>query len=130
MGRTFAGNVKSLWRYPVKSMQGEALEASEIGLKGLLGDRAYALWDVETNRVASAKNPKNGLLCSTVRPSSKTHPKPVSQCRQYTLPSPMAPPLPAHSPILTLSCLTGLSDKYSFSLLSQKTLASINIGQM
>jgi len=58
MARTFVGKLKTLWRYPVKSMQGEVLETSEIGTKGLLGDRAYALWDVATNRVASAKNPK------------------------------------------------------------------------
>jgi len=58
MARTFVGKLKTLWRYPVKSMQGEALEASEIGTQGVLGDRAYALWDVATDRVASAKNPK------------------------------------------------------------------------
>lgn len=58
MGRTLVGKLKALWRYPVKSMQGEALEASEVGEKGLLGDRTYALWDVKTNRIASAKNPK------------------------------------------------------------------------
>ncbi|MEM9091044.1 MAG: MOSC N-terminal beta barrel domain-containing protein [Cyanobacteria bacterium P01_F01_bin.53] len=58
MGRTLVGMLKALWRYPVKSMQGEALEASEVGEKGLLGDRTYALWDVKTNRIASAKNPK------------------------------------------------------------------------
>ncbi len=58
MERTFVGTLKTLWRYPVKSMQGEALELSEIGEGGLLGDRAYALWDMKTSRVASAKNPK------------------------------------------------------------------------
>lgn len=58
MGRIFVGSLKSLFRYPVKSMQGEALETSELGAKGLLGDRTYALWDTQTNRIASAKNPK------------------------------------------------------------------------
>ncbi|MEL6931154.1 MAG: MOSC domain-containing protein [Cyanobacteria bacterium J06600_6] len=57
MKRTLVGNLESLWRYPVKSMQGEELGASEIGTKGLLGDRTYALWDVKTERIASAKNP-------------------------------------------------------------------------
>jgi uncharacterized protein len=55
--RTFVATLKTLWRYPVKSMQGEELNTSDIGTKGLLGDRTYALWDVETKRVASAKNP-------------------------------------------------------------------------
>ncbi|MDR9403139.1 MAG: MOSC domain-containing protein [Halothece sp. Uz-M2-17] len=58
MAQTFVGTLKTLWRYPVKSMQGEELETSDVGKKGLLGDRAYALWDVATSRVASAKNPK------------------------------------------------------------------------
>ncbi len=58
MERTFVGTLKTLWRYPVKSMQGEELDKSDIDIKGLLGDRTHALWDVETKRVASAKNPR------------------------------------------------------------------------
>ncbi len=42
-------------------MQGEELNTSDIGTKGLLGDRTHALWDVETKRVASAKNPREWL---------------------------------------------------------------------
>src|SRR5947199_6119319 len=52
------GSVVSLWRYPVKSMMGEELTSAEITKFGLLGDRAYAVLDVETGKVASAKNPK------------------------------------------------------------------------
>ncbi|PSB25606.1 MOSC domain-containing protein [Stenomitos frigidus] len=58
MVRTIVGSVATLWRYPVKSMLGEELEVSEITERGLLGDRAYALLDVQSGRVASAKNPK------------------------------------------------------------------------
>jgi len=58
MERTLVGSLKGLFRYPVKSMQGEELETSELVSKGILGDRAYALWDIQTSRVASAKNPK------------------------------------------------------------------------
>ncbi|ELS05406.1 putative Fe-S protein [Xenococcus sp. PCC 7305] len=58
MKRTFVGSLKSLWRYPVKSMQGEKLDRSDVGAQGLFGDRAYALWDEKTNRIASAKNPQ------------------------------------------------------------------------
>ena len=50
--------VATLWRYPVKSMMGEELNGAEITAGGLLGDRAYALVDVETGNVISAKNPK------------------------------------------------------------------------
>ncbi|MBW4582319.1 MAG: MOSC domain-containing protein [Tildeniella nuda ZEHNDER 1965/U140] len=58
MVRSLVGSVATLWRYPVKSMLGEELEASEVTEQGLLGDRAYALLDTQSGRVASAKNPK------------------------------------------------------------------------
>lgn len=53
-----AGSVASLWRYPVKSMMGEELNASEVTERGLLGDRAYALIDTTDGKVGSAKNPR------------------------------------------------------------------------
>lgn len=52
------GSVDSLWRYPVKSMLGEELTATELTERGLLGDRAYALVDSVDGKVATAKNPK------------------------------------------------------------------------
>ena len=52
------GSVVSLWRYPVKSMMGEELNATEVTERGLLGDRAYALVDSSDDKVASAKNPR------------------------------------------------------------------------
>jgi uncharacterized protein YcbX len=51
------GTVASLWRYPVKSMRGEELTATEVTEQGLLGDRAYALIDGADGKVATAKNP-------------------------------------------------------------------------
>ena len=50
--------VTELYRYPVKSMLGESLERCRIDERGLVGDRAYALVDVETGAVASAKVPR------------------------------------------------------------------------
>jgi uncharacterized protein len=52
------GSVASLWRYPVKSMQGEELTAAEVTKRGLLGDRAYALVDRSDGKAATAKNPR------------------------------------------------------------------------
>ncbi len=52
------GCVASLWRYPVKSMRGEEIGRSEVTERGLVGDRAYALLDRETGKLASAKNPR------------------------------------------------------------------------
>src|SRR5919201_748406 len=55
---TGEGSVVALWRYPVKSMMGEELNASAVTDRGLLGDRAYALVDRSDGKVASAKNPR------------------------------------------------------------------------
>jgi uncharacterized protein YcbX len=47
-----------LRRYPVKSMLGEDLTEARLDTAGLAGDRALALIDVETGRVATAKHPR------------------------------------------------------------------------
>ena len=39
---TTVGTVESLWRYPVKSMSGEAMTEAFMGFSGLYGDRCYA----------------------------------------------------------------------------------------
>lgn len=53
-----AGSVVGLWRYPVKSMMGEELNAAEVTERGLVGDRRFAVVDAETGKVAGAKNPR------------------------------------------------------------------------
>jgi uncharacterized protein YcbX len=40
--------VIELWRYPVKSLQGELLQTAELTGPGLQGDRRWALFDVES----------------------------------------------------------------------------------
>ena len=52
------GSIRALWRFPVKSMLGEELDAVDVSEGGIIGDRAYALRDTETGKVASAKHPK------------------------------------------------------------------------
>ncbi len=42
---THSAYVAELWRYPVKSMLGESVEAVEIETRGLVGDRLFALRD-------------------------------------------------------------------------------------
>lgn len=37
-----------MWRYPVKSLQGESLETTDVTRDGLAGDRQYAIFDVGT----------------------------------------------------------------------------------
>jgi MOSC domain-containing protein len=55
---TGGGSVVALWRYPVKSMLGEELNASDLTERGLLGDRVFALTDSSDAKIASAKNPR------------------------------------------------------------------------
>jgi len=55
---TSAGTVVGLWRFPVKSMGGERLGQAELTERGLVGDRGYALIDVQTGKVVSAKSVK------------------------------------------------------------------------
>ncbi len=57
-GSTEVGSLGAIWRYPVKSMMGEELNAVDVTDSGLLGDRAYALAEPSTGRIASAKHPR------------------------------------------------------------------------
>jgi len=52
------GSVVGLWRYPVKSMMGEEVNATEVMERGLVGDRQFAVVDAATGKVAGAKNPR------------------------------------------------------------------------
>ena len=58
MAEALVGRVQSLRRYPVKSMLGEELDHASLGQRGVVGDRAYALIDDETQKVVSVKRPK------------------------------------------------------------------------
>ena len=47
--------VLELWRYPVKSLQGERLAEAEIGALGIAGDRRWALFDRDTGLGLTAR---------------------------------------------------------------------------
>jgi uncharacterized protein YcbX len=49
------GTVQSCWRYPVKSLQGIAVDTLSVGSSVIEGDRRYALIDTSTSLVLSAK---------------------------------------------------------------------------
>jgi uncharacterized protein YcbX len=52
------GTIDQLWRFPVKSMQGESVPSVELAASGIIGDRAWALVDPSDGKVVSAKNPR------------------------------------------------------------------------
>lgn len=47
--------VLELWRYPVKSLQGERLDSVAVTDDGLEGDRRFAIYDVETGLGLTAR---------------------------------------------------------------------------
>jgi uncharacterized protein YcbX len=58
------GRVREVWRYPVKSMAGERLEACAVGARGLYGDRGWALRDDAAGEIRGAKTLPALMLCS------------------------------------------------------------------
>ncbi len=70
------GSVVAVWRYPVKSMQGEELNATAITERGVLGDRAYAILDRATGHIASAKHPRKWHMLFACRAAFSEPPQP------------------------------------------------------
>jgi uncharacterized protein YcbX len=56
------GRIGALWRYPVKSLQGEALRNATVGSSGIVGDRAWGVRDVTSGAVLSAKREPRLML--------------------------------------------------------------------
>jgi uncharacterized protein YcbX len=71
------GRVRELWRYPVKSMAGEALAACEVGTLGIAGDRGWAIRDEQVGEIRGAKKLPGLLRCGAryrSEPSAQTIP--------------------------------------------------------
>jgi uncharacterized protein YcbX len=61
--------VLEFWRYPVKSLQGERLEAAEFGPEGIAGDRQWALFDLDTGFGLTARRvPELLFAAARLRP--------------------------------------------------------------
>ncbi len=58
--------VLELWRFPVKSLQGERLDVAELRPGGIEGDRSWALFDVATGFGLTARREPD-LLFATAR---------------------------------------------------------------
>lgn len=58
--------ISALFRYPVKSMQGERLETTTVGPHGIVGDRQWGLLDLDTGLMLTARR-EPALLMSSAR---------------------------------------------------------------
>ena len=80
---TTAMYVQQLWRYPVKSMAGEALERAELRLDGIAGDRLVvaaaptALLRARSNH-DDVPFPTRSRRTSTCRATSRAAPRPAT----------------------------------------------------
>ena len=57
-------HVAGIWRYPVKSMQGEPLEAADVETDGLRFDRSFGIRSVTTGRILTGRRRPELLLAS------------------------------------------------------------------
>lgn len=60
--------ITGLWRYPVASLRGEALEELGFGARGVIGDRGYAVLDAEKGVLVGSSRPGwDALITWTAR---------------------------------------------------------------
>jgi len=52
---TMVGSIASVWRYPAKSMQGDAFASLPVDVGGILGDRGWAVRDEARGGIQGAK---------------------------------------------------------------------------
>ncbi|ARN19351.1 MOSC domain-containing protein [Piscinibacter gummiphilus] len=64
MARVKVGEVRDLWRYPVKGMAGERVATVELGPQGTLGDRRWAVRDTARAEIQSCKFRPDLLRCA------------------------------------------------------------------
>ena len=58
------GTLEQIYRYPVKSMLGERLEAASLGERGIPGDRAWAIRDEVRGGIQGAKKIPGLMSCA------------------------------------------------------------------
>jgi uncharacterized protein YcbX len=104
------GTVEALWRYPVRSVLGEALEAATLGENGVIGDRSYSVVDNDKFAMVSAAiSAKEWSALVGVRAEFVEEPTPDAPPPPVRLLFPDGTELVSDNPALTeqLTALTG-----------------------
>lgn len=104
------GTVRDLWRYPVRSVLGEALEVASLGENGVIGDRSYSV--IENDKfamVSAAMSAKKWSALVGVRAEFVEEPTPDAPPPSARLLFPDGAELLSDDPALAerLSALTG-----------------------
>ena len=60
---SMVGTIKEIWRFPVKSMQGDTVPRAEVSAQGVLGDRVWAMRDEVRREVQWGKMYPALMLC-------------------------------------------------------------------
>ena len=112
--RVEGGSVVALWRYPVKSMMGEEVNAADVTERGLVGDRQFAVVDAATGKVAGAKNPRRWGNFFDFRAAYVEPPQPASKLPAVRLTLPDGTVVTSEQPELTQILSSALGRKVVF----------------
>ena len=63
--------VSEIWRHPVKSVGGEAVSVATVTELGVLGDRGWGIFDIDTGTVLTARRTPELLLSLIHIPSPR-----------------------------------------------------------
>lgn len=132
---TEVGRIAALYRYPVKSMRGEALETAALGWDGLDGDRRFALRRLDARSdfpwLSASRLPE--LVCFTPERhdpnprDSPTHVRTPEGERMPLFSRELAAEIErrAGSPVEMMEMKHGVFDEASVSVIATETIAEI-----
>jgi uncharacterized protein YcbX len=82
------GKIQQIWRYPVKSMSGELLDQCDVDIRGLQGDRGWALREEKVREVTNGKRTPLLMQCAAhyrEEPENGAIPHVVITCHDGTI---------------------------------------------
>ncbi len=121
---TEIGHVEALFRYPVKSMAGEEIEAADLGWYGLEGDRRLALRRIDTH------SGMPWLTASRLPDLVRYVPQPQENGPRRDLPTHIRTPEGEVLPVFTQDCRGGSSGEDLAAEVSRRHGAPVQMMQL